>query len=1251
MDCAFMCHIHLGTINNVRTNLVVFALLSSVQLLGAANRIPDVVDPAKATVLKGRVHPLARAEFDRGAVEPGRVLRYASIYFKPTPGLGEFLAEQQTPGSPNFHKWLTPEQFGDRFGISVSDAAKVTAWMKSRGLQVHDIARGRQWITFSGTVAQISAALKTEFRQFEVDGGMHFATASDPFVPSALAQVVSGFGGLDDFEPKDMHIVLPEPPDSLGRFQPRETTGTTHYLAPDDLAAIYNITPLYQSGIDGTGQKIAVIGRSNISLADIRSFRTRFGLPPNDPQVVLFGPDPGTTSAQGEADLDLEVAGAIARNATIIYVNSTSVLVSAQYAVDQNLAPVMTYSYGSCELSVADNQRAIAQQANAQGITWLASSGDWGAATCDYTAPTPQATKGLTVSYPASIPEITAVGGTQFDDTSGTWWSAANGPTRASALGYIPERGWSESSLLNRLAAGGGGASALYSKPVWQTGSGVPNDNARDVPDVSFSAAVHDGYEIISAGSILHVGGTSASSPAFAGMLALLNQSIAIQDPKAAGLGNINPSLYRMAQSANGVFHDTVVGDNKVPCSQGSPGCVEGQLGFTAAPGYDLATGLGSMDFAQFVAKWSSTANSTTTLTASPDSYSLTDTITLTATVSGAGALPTGTVKFIGNDVVLGTANLVAADKVSTATISVGGNTVAPGNGKISATYSGDGNFSASAGTASVALKLPSNGSLVLLTVNPSPVRAAGPIWPYLISISEKAGVATTITAYTVNGVNNLAGLPTTKLAANATVEFSSFGSGLSVPLDRTYHLEGMDADGTTWKRDLVVSFLPAVTATLTTGMNLSATPTTIQRNPQADPSCPWQQQIMLRETGGDLMVLSALTVGGTSLTSQISTIFGTTRLPPWGMLTGTVCYSANAPAQTSVSVSAASYFYGITYSASVSTTLASAAVSPSAFSVSVPSITLPAAVPGDVATGSVDLKFAAGNPLWKAGLVYPGLPKWLKVSATSGTGPATVSVQADSSGLSTGVYNALLSIEATDCIPQVIQIPVALVVGKSDDISITGLGNAASGVQAFAPGQLVAVYGTGLVSALKIAATQPLPLSLNGTTATVNGIAAPLWFVSPSQINLQIPYETSVGPAVLAINNGGKLASYNFTVQSTAPGIFTDLSKNMVPVSSGAPGQTIYGFITGDGEVNSLLFTGATNTSSSSFPKSRQALSMTVGGLPATVVFNGIVPGLIGVTQVNFTIPADIQPGIQPVVVRVGTIDSAPANITVTAK
>jgi uncharacterized protein (TIGR03437 family) len=320
-------------------------------------------------------------------------------------------------------------------------------------------------------------------------------------------------------------------------------------------------------------------------------------------------PDPGiVTSGLNEAYLDVEWSGAIAPNAQVVYVYSTDFRYAIQYAVDNNLAPVITSSgTNTCEQNTTLNTgfyRLLAQQANAQGITWLNDSGDSGAAGCDAKGAA-IATGGLGVHFPSSIPEVTSVGGLQFNPQGVPYWAPANTPNQETAVSYIPEAVWNGVANTDAVWAGSGGASVLYTKPAWQSGPGVPNDNARDVPDVSFeSAAV---YYVYAYGAPYAVGGTSASTPSFAGVVVLLNQYLKAHDSQPpAGLGNINPALYRMFRAnPSGIFHDITVGNNIVPCEIGTKDCSNGQLGYSAGPGYDLASGLGSIDVAQLFLHWS----------------------------------------------------------------------------------------------------------------------------------------------------------------------------------------------------------------------------------------------------------------------------------------------------------------------------------------------------------------------------------------------------------------------------------------------------------------------------------------------------------------------------------------------------------------------------------------------------------------------------------------------------------------------
>ncbi len=566
------------------------------------DRIPSFVDDERRVTLRGDRHPLAIPVYDRGRVSPDYRMDRMVLTLQPDSAqlsaLDELLAAQQDLESPYYQQWLTPEQYGERFGVSESDAARVADWLQAHGMQVEEVAPGRTTIIFDGSAEQVESAFHTEIHTYKIGGEVHHANTSDPEIPAALASVIGGIVSLHDFRSAPMHS-------GARLLAPDYTNGGSYYLAPGDFATIYDLGPLYQQSINGTGQAVAIVARSNIRLADVREFRSSFGLPANDPQIIVNGSDPGIVSAgeETEADLDVEWAGAVARNSAIKFVVSKSTnssdgsYLSAQYIVSHNLAPVMSMSFGLCESSLGSSGNkfisSLWQQAAAQGITVFVSSGDSGAAGCD-SASSSRASHGLAVNGLCSTPYSVCVGGTKFNDVnSSLYWSPKNASgTQSSALSYIPELAWNESGPGAGLWSSGGGASGIYGKPSWQGGTGVPADGMRDVPDVSLAAAGHDGYLIYQDGGLYVVGGTSAATPAFAGVMALIVQS------NLARQGNANTFLYPLAakQKAGGpdVFHDIVGGSNSVP----------GEAGFNAVTGYDLVTGLGSIDASLLVNHW-----------------------------------------------------------------------------------------------------------------------------------------------------------------------------------------------------------------------------------------------------------------------------------------------------------------------------------------------------------------------------------------------------------------------------------------------------------------------------------------------------------------------------------------------------------------------------------------------------------------------------------------------------------------------
>jgi uncharacterized protein (TIGR03437 family) len=594
-------------------------------------------------------------------------------------------------------------------------------------------------------------------------------------------------------------------------------------------------------------------------------------------------------------------------------------------------------SYGLCENADLINlptYRATAQQAVAQGITWFAASGDNGAGDCEDRG-VAVAQNGLTVDSPGSIPEITSMGGTQFDDDGGGYWAGTETATRASALGYIPERAWNDNGV-GGIGGGGGGASLVFPRPSWQTGRGVPTGSARLVPDLSLSAsALHVGYFVYS-GGIAYYGGTSVAAPVMAGVTALLNHYlVSTGAAPQAGLGNINPTLYRMAATTTDVFHDVVNGDNGVACAAGTPDCVNGYFGHYAGPGYDMATGLGSIDAEKLVKRWS--------------------------------------------------------------------------------------NF-------------PAITSAVVPSIDSNPVFQSAGGWTFTITLQEQAGIGTRLTDFTVDGVSRAADIPV---------------------------------------------------------------------------------------------------------------LFRTSAIDPRGKISATVTLTNVAAPKTVV-----------------------------------------------LGFKGVD----AGGAAWSTEYAVPFK-------------------------------------------------------GPRVRLRIGGISNAASGQQTFAPGMILSVYGEGMADLAQAAAAVPLSEYLAGFMAWVDGVPAPLYYVSPNQVNLQIPYETLPGTATLEIGNPFENITYSFNVTSAGPGIFTLPNGRVNPSQSGSRGQIVTLFVTGEGQVTPTLATGATpspRTAIANLPKPRASYSVTVGGLPARVDFIGIPSGLVGVTQVNFEVPAGVEPGEQPVVVTIGGTPSNTAKILV---
>jgi hypothetical protein len=787
-------------------------------------RIIRAIDETQRTTLRGNTHPLAVAKFDRGTAPSTLPLERMLLVLKRSPeqdaALITLLDQQQDKSSPNYHKWLTPDEFGKQFGPADADIQTVTSWLQSHGFQINQVSKGRTVIEFSGTAATLQDAFHTEIHRYIVSGQPHWANASDPQIPNALTPVVAGVWSMHDFlkEPQ-VHLSQDRIEAQLrpGASRPQFTASNgLHALVPADYYTIYNISPRF--GISGS---IGIVGRSNINPQDITYFHYWTFDQAISPTVIVNGADPGDLGGgeELEAVLDTTWSGAVDPSANVYLVVSAStattdgVDLSELYIVDNNLTDIMSESFGGCEAGVTSAQAiataSVAQQAAAQGITYLVSTGDSGSAGCDDPNTQSQATHPPSVNLLAANPYVIAVGGTMFNEnTRSGYWSSSNNPqTLGSALSYIPENVWNESctgaacgSNKPNIWAGGGGPSTLYAKPNWQFGvSGIPSDNARDLPDVSLTAAAHDPYLLCVAGSCVPdaqgriffagVSGTSASTPAFAGIMAM------VAGATGSRQGQANYVLYRLAvaetlsqcnasntsglPASTCVFNDVTLGNNAVP---GEAGYGTHSAPYQSTVGYDLATGLGSVNVNNLVSQWNSVTfqGTKTTFSISPQTAMHGDAFSVSMNVSplSGHTVPTGSVWLQGgpsrgNLVGDSTRQTFALD--SSGAVSAMTHLLPGGVYSVNAHYPGDGTFGPSDSTPPVMLTIqaePTTTTISVLAPDGSGNLVPFTSGAYGSPIYLKAHVAGqsgygTPTAYVNFWDNMSAGISTAYLGAN----------------------------------------------------------------------------------------------------------------------------------------------------------------------------------------------------------------------------------------------------------------------------------------------------------------------------------------------------------------------------------------------------------------------------------------------------------------------------------------------------
>jgi len=508
--------------------------------------------------------------------------------------------------------------------------------------------------------------------------------------------------------------------------------------------------------------------------------------------------------------------------------------------------------------------------------------------------------------------------------------------------------------------------------------------------------------------------------------------------------------------------------------------------------------------------------------------------------------------------------------------------------------------------------------------------------------LRETAGVPAIVTGFTVDGkAQPLAQyFPSPNIPANTAVSASIVFRNLAPPVSRTFAFTGTDASGQAWAREFTVNYNP-----LPPGLafvNITATPLSVAQDTGADPSCQWPVAVTLDELGGFAYRVTGLAAGSVNLTSQIAAIFGTPRLDAWGSLQGTVCFSGiTPPASDVIEVVVGGFPLQVTVN------LSGPPPAPVKLSASPARIGFTTTTAGQPIQALLAIDVSDKAERWTA-TILPGnrSAAWLTASQYSGAGPAQILLSANGNGYGPGAYRATVVIQSANAIPQSITVPVTFVLGAgTGGIGISGVGNAASYQPTASPGMLLSVFGLKLANTTATATGTFLPYNLAGVTAAVNGIAAPLAYVSPTQVNIQVPYEAGTGPGVVGINNNGQIAGLPIRIAPAAPGIFSD------PDATVKRGGTTTLLVTGAGETINLIATGRTQPAATApvgLDRPVLPITVTVGGVTAFLQSASLVGGQFGTVQLTIVVPATVSLGSQQVVVTVSGASSPPVPITV---
>ena len=1263
------------------------------------SRVTEAVDDAKRIIFDGNVHTMARRRFEEGRVEASRPLRRMMLVLRRSPeqdaALSAFNERQNDPASPDFHHWLHAEEFGKLYGPADSDLSIVTGWLETHGFEVEEVNKGRTLIQFSGTAKAVEEAFQVEMHRYMVNGEHHIANDRDPSMPAALAPVVAGIASLHDFFPKPQHVMgktvridpmtgrktlvnpesapTPHAHPRIAEATPGQSAGeapqltyqdngdTYEDLTPYDFATIYNILPLWKAStpIIGKGVSIAISGVSDVNVADFNNFRSAFGLPASTLKTIVNGTDPGADGGGGQIEnsLDVEMAGATAPGAQIILVVSGNTsttggdMLSNEYIVDKEVAPIMSASYGECEKNLGSSGtmafNSVWQQGATEGISIFESSGDQGSAGCsnsDQAGPNADET-GLQVNGIASSPYVTAVGGTDFtwsfvDNGTATYWNSTNGPQLQTAKGILPEVPWNSTctnplldslfgaanpeQLCNGLLSydngyfdglvvitgGSGGTSTVFSKPSWQTGYGASSTH-RDLPDVSLFAS--GGFPSTVNGSAIlfcyskaggacsytaalgveaqQVGGTSASSPLMAGVMALIDQTNGAQ-------GLANPTFYKLlakqvaAKTAcnsstvtNGnacYFYDVTQGTNAQVCVTGDPNCVTttsgDQLGilsgFASGTGYDDATGLGTLNVTNVVNGWAA-QSSTAAITLSPTtvtfastsegSTSAAQTVTVKNTGTGALTLSSETVTGTNATSFLRTASTCGSTLAAGAscTVSVAFKPVATGT--LNATLSVADNATGSpqsvalSGTGTAAATYTVSLSPTTLTFASTAEGSTSAA--QTVTVKNTGTGALTLSSETVTGTNATSFLRTAStcgstLAAGASCTVSvAFKPVATGTLNATLSV----ADNATGSpQSVALSGTGTAAATYT----VSLSPTTLTFASTAEGSTSAAQTVTVKNTGTGALTLSSETVTGTNATSFLRTAStcGST-LAAGASCTVSVAFKPVATGTLNATLSVADNATGSPQSVALSGTGTAAAT----YTVSLSPTTLTFASTPEGSTSAaqtVTVKNTGTGVLTLSSETVTGTnaTSFLRTASTCGStlaAGASCTVSVAFKPVATGTLNATLSVADN-------------ATGSPQSVALSGTGTAAANTVSLTPtsiafpntvtgstsnDQVVTLKNTGsastTISSIKIAGTNATSfVELNGCGSTLAAGASCSIYVAFTPASaaalsgtLSITDSAAGSPQVVSLTGTGtvapsvKLSTTSITFPTTAHG------------------------------------------------------------------------------------------------------------------